>query len=42
MAYLDRFVVPIPKKSIEAYREFSRKMGALSCAFGRFELRVDE
>ena len=39
MAYVDGFVVPVPKKNIEAYCEFSRKMGALWREFGALEYR---
>jgi len=34
MAYVDGFVVPVPKKNVEAYCEFSRKMGAIWREYG--------
>ena len=34
MAYVDGFVVAVPKKNLEAYREMSRKAGAVWREYG--------
>ena len=37
MAYVDGFVVPVPKKKIAAYRRVSMKMGKLMKEYGALE-----
>ena len=37
MAYVDGFVVPVPKKNIEAYKELARKMGSIWREYGALE-----
>lgn len=39
MAYVDGFVVPIPKKNLEAYREIARKAGEVWKEYGAREYR---
>jgi uncharacterized protein YbaA (DUF1428 family) len=39
MAYVDGFVVPVPKNNIEAYRELSAKSGAIWREHGALEFR---
>ncbi len=38
MAYVDGFVVPIPKNNMDAYREMAKKAGALWREHGALEL----
>jgi uncharacterized protein YbaA (DUF1428 family) len=37
MAYVDGFVVPVPKKNIAAYRRLSMKMGKIMKEYGALE-----
>ncbi len=37
--YVDGFVLPVPKKNIEAYREISRKAGKVWREHGALEYR---
>jgi uncharacterized protein YbaA (DUF1428 family) len=39
MAYVDGFVVPVPKKKLEAYRRMSRKMAKVWRDHGALEFR---
>lgn len=39
MAYVDGFVVPVPKDKLDAYKEMSRKCGAIWREFGALEYR---
>ena len=39
MAYVDGFVVPLPKKNVEAYREISNKCGAIWREHGALQFR---
>jgi uncharacterized protein YbaA (DUF1428 family) len=39
MAYVDGFVAPVPKKNLEAYREFARKAGQVWREYGALEYR---
>lgn len=39
MAYVDGFVVPLPKNNLEAYREMSIKCGAIWREYGALEFR---
>ena len=39
MAYVDGFVVPLPKKNVEAYREISNKYGAIWREHGALQFR---
>jgi uncharacterized protein YbaA (DUF1428 family) len=39
MAYVDGFIVPVPKKNIDAYREVARKSGAIWREHGALEFR---
>jgi uncharacterized protein YbaA (DUF1428 family) len=39
MAYVDGFVLPLPKKNLEAYREMSIKCGAIWREYGALEFR---
>ena len=39
MAYVDGFVVPVPKKNLDAYREGSNKCGAIWREHGALEFR---
>lgn len=39
MAYVDGFVVPVPKANIEAYKKMSRECGAVWKEFGALEYR---
>ena len=39
MAYVDGFVVPVPKRNLEAYRSVSRKMGKVWRDHGALEFR---
>jgi hypothetical protein len=35
--YVDGFIVPVPKKKIEAYRQMSRKVGRIWREYGALE-----
>lgn len=37
MAYVDGFVLPVPKKNLAAYRKLSVKMGKITRALGALE-----
>ncbi len=37
MSYVDGFVVPVPKKNVEAYRRLSKKMGQVWKEYGALE-----
>ncbi len=39
MAYVDGFVVPVPKNKLEAYREMAKKAGAIWREYGALEYR---
>ncbi len=39
MAYVDGFVLPLPKKNIEAYRKIARKCGKIWLEHGAIEYR---
>jgi uncharacterized protein YbaA (DUF1428 family) len=39
MAYVDGFVVPVPKKNLAAYRRMSRKAGKIWMEYGALEYR---
>jgi len=39
MTYVDGFIVPVPKKSLEAYRRMARKAGKIWREFGALEFR---
>lgn len=39
MAYVDGFVVPVPKKKLEAYRRMARKSGKIWREHGALEFR---
>lgn len=39
MAYVDGFVIPVPKKNIKAYRDMARKAGKIWMEFGALEFR---
>jgi uncharacterized protein YbaA (DUF1428 family) len=39
MTYVDGFVVPVPKDKIDAYKEMSRKAGAIWREFGAISFR---
>jgi len=39
MTYVDGFIVPVPKKSLEAYRRLARKAGKIWREFGALEFR---
>ncbi len=39
MAYVDGFVLPLPKKNIETYREIASKCGAIWREYGALEYR---
>lgn len=39
MAYVDGFVVPVPKKNLDTYREVSNKCGAIWREHGALEFR---
>ncbi|TWT10886.1 DUF1428 domain-containing protein [Reyranella sp. CPCC 100927] len=39
MAYVDGFVVPVPKKNLAAYRRMSQKAGKIWREFGALEYR---
>ncbi|HCA80698.1 MAG TPA: DUF1428 domain-containing protein [Bacteroidetes bacterium] len=39
MAYVDGFVLPVPKKNLKAYRRISRKAGKIWREYGALEYR---
>jgi uncharacterized protein YbaA (DUF1428 family) len=39
MAYVDGFVVPVPKDNIDQYKEFSSKFGAIWMEYGALQYR---
>ena len=39
MAYVDGFVLPIPKQNLDAYRDFAKKAGAVWREYGALEYR---
>ena len=39
MSYVDGFVVPVPKRKIEAYRRLSRKAGKIRREHGALEFK---
>jgi len=39
MAYVDGFVVPVPKKNMDAYRDMASKAGAVWREYGALEYR---
>ena len=39
MAYVDGFVVPVPKKNLQAYRRLARKAGKIWREHGALEFR---
>ncbi|MEX0838759.1 MAG: DUF1428 domain-containing protein [Parvibaculum sp.] len=39
MTYVDGFVVPIPKKNVEAYRRMSRKAGKIWMEYGALDYK---
>lgn|SRR5687768_17187707 len=39
MSYIDGFVVPVPKKSLSAYRRLARKAGKVWREYGALEFR---
>ncbi|CDG85838.1 DUF1428 domain-containing protein [Janthinobacterium agaricidamnosum] len=39
MAYVDGFVVPVPKKNLDVYQQMSRKCGAIWRELGALEFR---
>jgi uncharacterized protein YbaA (DUF1428 family) len=39
MTYVDGFIVPVPKKSLEAYRKMARKAGKIWREYGALEFR---
>jgi uncharacterized protein YbaA (DUF1428 family) len=39
MAYVDGFIVPVPKKSVEAYRRLARKAGKIWREYGALEFK---
>jgi uncharacterized protein YbaA (DUF1428 family) len=39
MAYVDGFIVPVPKDKIDAYREMAKKAGAIWREYGAIEYR---
>ena len=39
MSYVDGFVVPVPKKKLEAYRRMAQKAGKVWCDHGALEFR---
>ncbi|RJG16337.1 DUF1428 domain-containing protein [Massilia cavernae] len=39
MAYVDGFVVPVPKENVEKYKDMSRKCGAIWKDLGALEFR---
>ena len=39
MHYVDGYIVPVPKKNLEAYRRSSKKMGKIWREYGALDLR---
>jgi uncharacterized protein YbaA (DUF1428 family) len=39
MAYVDGFIVPVPKKKVEAYRRLARKAGKIWKEYGALEFK---
>ena len=39
MAYVDGFVIPVPKRNVEAYRKVARKAGKIWKEYGALEYR---
>jgi uncharacterized protein YbaA (DUF1428 family) len=39
MAYVDGFVLPVPKQNLDTYRDFARKAGAVWREYGALEYR---
>ena len=39
MAYVDGFVIPVPKRNVEAYRKIARKAGKIWKEYGALEYR---
>ena len=39
MSYVDGFVIPLPKKNVEAYRKIARKAGKIWREYGALEYR---
>lgn len=39
MKYVDGYVVPVPKRNIEAYRKIARKCGKIWCEHGALEYK---
>jgi uncharacterized protein YbaA (DUF1428 family) len=39
MPYVDGFIVPVPKKNVEAYRRLARKAGKIWKEYGALEFR---
>jgi uncharacterized protein YbaA (DUF1428 family) len=39
MAYVDGFIVPVPKKNIEAYRRIARKAGKVWREYGALDFK---
>ncbi|MGH6803011.1 MAG: DUF1428 domain-containing protein [Methyloceanibacter sp.] len=39
MAYVDGFIVPVPKKNVEAYRRLARKAGKIWREYGALEFK---
>jgi uncharacterized protein YbaA (DUF1428 family) len=39
MAYVDGFIVPVPKKNLAAYRKMAKKAGAIWREYGAIEFR---
>ena len=39
MTYVDGFIVPVPKKSLDAYRRMARKAGKIWREYGALEFR---
>jgi uncharacterized protein YbaA (DUF1428 family) len=39
MAYVDGFVIPVPKRNVEAYRRIARKAGKIWKEYGALEYR---
>lgn len=37
MSYIDGFIVPVPKKNVDAYRRLSRKAGKIWMEYGALE-----
>lgn len=39
MSYVDGFIVPVPKKNLDAYRKMSKKAGKIWMEYGALEYR---